>query len=77
MVSVLDSIAEHLQKDPAACHLFQDEEDDKSETPTIIANQQMHTARMEQEDDQTSIDNNVPMQMIKYYGGIKRLHGSA
>jgi hypothetical protein len=77
MVSVLDSIAEHLQKDPAARHLFQDEEDDKSETSTIIANQQMHTARMEQEDDQTSIDNDVPMQMIKDYGGIKQLNGSA
>jgi hypothetical protein len=32
---------------------------------------------MEQEDDQTSIDNDVPMQMIKDYGGIKQLNGSA
>jgi hypothetical protein len=38
MADVLDTIVEHIQKDPSAWHLFQDD-DKKSETPMIIVDQ--------------------------------------
>jgi hypothetical protein len=51
MADVLDTIVEHIQKDPSARYLFKD--DDKSETPTIIVNQQ--------NDEQSSTDEDVTM----------------
>jgi hypothetical protein len=73
MASVLDTIAEHLQQDPAARHLFLDDEDEKSETPTIIENQPRQTNTTATYAAQDEYDNDVPMQMIREYGGIKRL----
>jgi predicted DNA binding protein len=64
MADVLDTIVEHIQKDPSARHLFQDE-DEKSETPTIIIDQQ--------KDDQTSTDEDVTMRQ-RDSSGVKRLH---
>jgi hypothetical protein len=75
MVSVLDSIADHLQVDPTARHLFVDD-DEKSEASTIIENQQEQPTRTEQQEEQEPTDNDVKMQMIREYGGIKRLHGT-
>jgi hypothetical protein len=73
MVSVLDTIAEHLQQDPAAQHLFLDDEDEKSESPTIIENQPPQTNTTATYAAQDVYDIDVPMQMIREYGGIKRL----
>jgi hypothetical protein len=76
MANVLDSIADHLQKDPTARYLFNDNED-QSETATIIEYQQMQTTRTEQDDDSIEPDNDESMQMIKDSSGVKRLHGTA
>jgi hypothetical protein len=70
MVSVLDLIADHLQIDPTARHLFVDG-DEKSEASTIIENQQEQPTRTEQQEEQEPTDNDVKMQMIREYGGIK------
>jgi hypothetical protein len=66
MAAVLDTIAEHLQKDPTARHLFDDDDDDGSETPMVIIDQQR---------DKNS-DNDVTMQTTRELSGIKRLHES-
>jgi hypothetical protein len=75
MVSVLDTIADHLQKDPSARHLFLDD-DEKSETPTIIENQPTQANIREVATTQEHHDKDVAMQMIQEYGGVKRLHGT-
>lgn len=76
MASVLDTIAEHLQKDPSARHLFLDD-DDKSETPTILDDQPLNTNNADIIDlAQEEHDTDVPMQMIREYGGVKRLLGT-
>jgi hypothetical protein len=62
MADVLDTLVDHLSKDPSARHLF-NEDDEKSETPTIIVDQQ--------NDDTT--DNDVKMQPC-VLGGVKRLY---
>jgi hypothetical protein len=69
MVSVLDSIADHLQKDPTARHLFIDD-DEKSEASTIIENQHMQSIRTAQEEQEPNYTD-VPMQMMREYGGTK------
>jgi hypothetical protein len=63
MSIVLDTIAAHLQRDPAAKHLFQDD----SEDLTIIENS---------ENDDNNTENDVTM-MLREHSGAKRLHGSA
>jgi hypothetical protein len=75
MATVLDTIAEHLQKDPAARHLFLDD-DEKSETPTIIETRTKQTTDANIETEQDSYDTDAPMQMFREVGGIKRLHGT-
>jgi hypothetical protein len=77
MASVLDTIADHLQKDPSSRHLFFDD-DEKSETPTIIENRTMTTMDTNTDDVQNPHEDNniVPMQIIRDSGGIKRLHGT-
>jgi hypothetical protein len=70
MATVLDTIAGHLQKDPAARHLFLDY-DKKSETPTIIETRTKQTTEMNIEVEQDSDDTDVPMQMIREFGGTK------
>jgi hypothetical protein len=75
MATVLDTIAEHLQEDPAARHLFLDD-DDKSETPTIIETGTKQTTETNVKVAQESDDTDVPMQMIREFGGTKRLHGT-
>jgi hypothetical protein len=69
MVSVLDSIADQLQKDPTARHLFIDD-DEKSEASTIIENQHMQSIRTAQEEQEPNYTD-VPMQMMREYGGTK------
>jgi hypothetical protein len=63
MATVLDTIAEHLQKDPAARHLFLDD-DEKSETPTIIETRTKQTTDANIETEQDSYDTDAPMQMF-------------
>lgn len=74
MAAVLDTIADHLQQDPTARHLFPD--DNRSETSTTLEADQCDTTRNEEQNDQSSIDQDVSMTMIREYGGIKRLHGT-
>jgi hypothetical protein len=68
MSNALDSILEHLQKDPTAKYLFEDSE---SETSTIIENQiQLHTKENSETDDNL---NNSDVQMVpKDISGSKR-----
>jgi hypothetical protein len=77
MASVLDTIADHLQKDPSSRHLFFDD-DEKSETPTIIENRTMTTTDTNTDEVQNPHEDNdvVPMQIIRDSGGVKRLHGT-
>jgi hypothetical protein len=62
MAAVLDTLVDHLEKDPSARHLFHDE-DEKSETPTIIVDQQSDEINTE----------DVTMQP-RELGGVKRLY---
>jgi hypothetical protein len=63
MVSMLDTIVDHLQKDPSARHLFLDD-DEKSETPTIIENRPTQANIAEVATTQEHYDKDVAMQMI-------------
>jgi hypothetical protein len=63
MADVLDTIVKHIQKDPSARYLFKDD-DEKSETPTIIVDQQ--------NDKQTSTDEDITMHQ-RDSSGVKRL----
>jgi hypothetical protein len=75
MAAVLDTIAEHLQQQQAARYLFHD--DDGSETPTILELGQSETNRDIENEEKQHTDQDVPMTMLREYGGIKRLHGTA
>jgi hypothetical protein len=75
MAAVLDTIAEHLQQQPAARHLFHD--DDRSETPTILELGQSETNRDAENDEKQHINHDVQTTMLQEYGGTKRLHGTA
>jgi hypothetical protein len=73
MASVLDSIADHLQKDPSARHLFND---DESETPTTIITSPNNLSNRNNNNNENSTDEDVEM-VARDYGGTKRLHGTA
>jgi hypothetical protein len=62
MSIVLDTIAAHLQQDPAAKHLFKDD----SEDSTILENS---------DNDENNTDNDITM-MLREHSGAKRLHGT-
>jgi hypothetical protein len=76
MVSILDTIADHLQMDPIARHLF--EEDDEDEIKAQAANEDRANTnnlagQTEEEYLNYYIDNDVPMTMLKENSaGIKR-----
>jgi hypothetical protein len=72
MASVLDNIADHLQKDTAARHLFN--EDENSETSTILETDQTH-CRNEVINKQRISNEDVEMTTPREHGGI-RLQGS-
>jgi hypothetical protein len=77
MAAVLDTIADHLQLDPMARHFFRDDSDEKSETSTIIENRSLANTNAGQTEAQdNTFDNDVPMQMIRDFGGVQRLHGT-
>jgi hypothetical protein len=75
MANALDAILEHIQKDPTAKHLFQD---DESETSTIIENPPPNFQSEDQANDNKSSqrpDQDVPM-TIKEQSGTKRQHSA-
>jgi hypothetical protein len=74
MSTALDAILSHMQKDPTAQYLFKDE-DDESETVTILETDPVQT-RTASGEVQQFIDNDVPMTTIKEYSGTKRLHST-
>jgi hypothetical protein len=69
MSNALDAILEHIQKDPTAKYLFQD---DDSETSTIIENPLPNT-QADNPKTTTTTENDVQMQ-IKEFSGTKRQH---
>jgi hypothetical protein len=72
MSNALDSILEHLQKDPTAKYLFQD---DESETSTIIENPLPITQTNHGSTAESAIilDNDTQM-TLKEHSGTKRQH---
>jgi hypothetical protein len=71
MANALDSILDHLQKDPTAKYLFQD---DDLETSTVIENN--NQARFDNDENDDSIDNSdndVKMQAREYSGSKRQL----
>jgi hypothetical protein len=72
MVSALDTILDHIQKDPPTKHLFHDND---SETSTIIENPLPNT--QPNQDDSTKsapTTDNVAQMTIKEHSGTKRQH---
>jgi hypothetical protein len=72
MASALDTILEHIQKDPTAKYLFAD---DDSETSTIIENPPSITQTVQEKvtDTPSTPDNDTKM-TAKELSGIKRQH---
>jgi hypothetical protein len=71
MASALDSILEHIQKDPTAKYLFHD---DDSETSTVIENNnQAQFDNDENDDSKDNSDNDVKMQAREYSGSKRQL----
>jgi hypothetical protein len=76
MVSILDTIADHLQMDPTARHLFEEDDDDeiktKAATEDRVNNNNM-AGQTKEEYLNYYIENDVPMTMLKENcAGIKR-----
>jgi hypothetical protein len=74
MASVLDSIADHLEKDPSARHLLYN--DDESETPTTIITSPNNQSETNNNNNGNSTAEDAEM-TNRDYGGVKRLHGTA
>jgi hypothetical protein len=74
MASALDTILDHIQKDPTAKHLFHN---DDSETSTIIKNPptMRHSNQVDNTDKVTTTDNDVQM-TTKEHSGTKRQHST-
>jgi hypothetical protein len=74
MASALDTILEHIQKDPTAKYLF---DDDSSETPTIIKTPLPITQKNQAIciDTPNTPDNDVQM-TVKEQSGTKRQHAA-
>jgi hypothetical protein len=76
MVSILDTIEDHLQMDPTARHLFEEDDDDEIKTTAATEDRVKKNdmaGQTEEEYLNYYIENNVPMTMLKENcAGIKR-----
>jgi hypothetical protein len=72
MASVLDTIADHLQHDPAARHLFHEED---SETSTILENEQNQHNGAETH-EQRLLDDDVAMMTNQEYNDKERIENT-
>jgi hypothetical protein len=72
MASVLDTIADHLQHDPAARHLFREED---SETSTILENEQNQHSGAETH-EQRLLDDDVVMTTNQEYNDKERIENT-